>query len=128
MIEKAPGADGALLARWQDAIHCNAAADFGVARRDADNARLAVRRAAIRGGLIVRRATARGGLIIQGAHDRCPQNSCLAGGSSRPPGVSPGHLPETPRVEIVDSLDDFAARVHDEGAVADDRLAKRLAA
>src|SRR3546814_4174345 len=62
MIEKAPGADGALLARWQDAIHCNAAADFGVARRDADNARLAVRRAAIRGGLIVRRATARGGL------------------------------------------------------------------
>src|SRR3546814_6225121 len=48
MIEKAPGADGALLARWQDAIHCNAAADFGVARRDADNARLAVRRAAIR--------------------------------------------------------------------------------
>src|SRR3546814_11757537 len=25
MIEKAPGADGALLARWQDAIHCNAA-------------------------------------------------------------------------------------------------------
>src|SRR3546814_3028577 len=43
MIEKAPGADGALLARWQDAIHCNAAADFGVARRDADKDRKSTR-------------------------------------------------------------------------------------
>src|SRR3546814_18370726 len=124
MIEKAPGADGALLARWQDAIHCNAAADFGVARRDADNARLAVRRAAIRGGLIVRRATARGGLIIQGAHDRCPQNSCLAGGSSSPPGVSPGHLPETNRVAFFTSLDYFHGRVPDERAGTAQRLAK----
>src|SRR3546814_17607019 len=69
MIEKEPGADGALLARWQDAIHCNAAADFGAARRNADRAGLAVRRSDIRGGLVGYRAIARGGNVLTGAQD-----------------------------------------------------------
>ena len=43
-------------------------------------------------------------------------------------GCSGHHLPELAALEVLHRLHDFLARVHDEGAIADDRLIERRTA